>query len=120
MTHEWYLVGENHTRTSWGIWNPIYADNDTDFQDDRGLNSLEILAYLFQTFAYSGDERFLDGARLLIDSYQYDVNFINQKMIAVCDDNYSNDELVYLSYFNLVYAINTVTSTTNLFAPQVH
>ncbi len=53
LTHDWYLVGENHTRTSWGYWNPIEVNDNYDLQDDRGLNSLEILTYLLQTYAYS-------------------------------------------------------------------
>ena len=48
LTHDWYLVGENHTHTSWGIWNPAQLNNDSDFQDERGLNSLQILSYLLQ------------------------------------------------------------------------
>jgi hypothetical protein len=107
-------VGENHTRTTWGFWNPIQINNDSKYQDDRGLNSLEILAFLLQTYAYSGDDHFLNGANLLIESFQYDVNLINQKMIAVCDINFSDDQLAYLAYFNLIYAIDTINSTTRL------
>ena len=118
LTHDWYLVGEKHTPTSWGIWNPVRVNNDYSFQDDRGLNSLEILAYLIQTYAYSGDERFLEGVKLLIGSYRYDVNLINMKMIAVCDMNFSDDELIYLSYFNFIYAVNSVTSSTVLSPEQ--
>jgi hypothetical protein len=94
------------------------VNNDSDLQEDRGLNSLGILAYLLQTYAYSGDERFLDGAKLLIENYRYDVNLINQKMIAVCDNCFSDDGLAYLSYFNLVYAINTISSTSRLSIEQ--
>jgi hypothetical protein len=118
LTHDWYLVGENHTHKEWGIWNPIYLSDDSGFQEDRGLNSLEILTYLLQTYAYSGDERFLDGAKFLIESYRYDVNLINQKMIAVCDSNFSDDELAYLSYFNFVYAINKILSMAGLSIAQ--
>jgi hypothetical protein len=89
LTHNWYLIGENHNHTTWGIWNPIQINNDSFYQESRGLNSLQILAFLLQTYAYSGDERFLDGANFLIESYQYGVNLINQKMIAVCDINFS-------------------------------
>jgi hypothetical protein len=114
LTHDWYLIGEDHTRTTWGVWNPILSNDGSDWQDDRGLNSLEILAYLLQTYAYSGDERFLNGTNLLIQSYQYDVNLINPKMIAVCGENFSDDQLAYLAYFNLVYAADTIASTTKL------
>ena len=40
------------------------------------------------------------------------------KMIAVCDVNFSDDELIYLSYFHLVYAINTISSSTILSPSQ--
>lgn len=118
LTHDWYLIGENHNHTRWGIWNPAQINNDGYYQETRGLNSLQIFAFLLQTYAYSGDERFLDGANLLIQSYQYDVNLINQKMIAVCDNNFSDDELAYLSYFNLVYAFHTITSSSRLSKQQ--
>ncbi|CAF3331636.1 unnamed protein product [Rotaria socialis] len=118
LTHDWYLIGENHNHTRWGIWNPIQINNDSYYQESRGLNSLQIFAFLLQTYAYTGDERFLDGVNLLIQSYQYDINLINQKMIAVCDNNFSDDELAYLSYFNLFYAFQTIISSTVLSETQ--
>lgn len=118
LTHNWYLIGENHNHTRWGIWNPLQLNNDSNYQEDRGLNSLQVLAFLLQTYGYSGDERFLDGANLLIRSYQYNVNLINQKMIAVCDSSFDDDEMAYLSYFNLVHAFHTITSSTSLSPAQ--
>ena len=112
LTHDWYMVGPNDTHR--GEWNPIAMLNGTTHIDQRGLGSLEILAFLLQTYAYSGDERFLNGTKFPIDTYQYDVNIINQRMIAVCQVKFWNDELAYLSYFNLVHAINTFTSTPTL------
>ncbi len=76
------------------------------------------MAFLLQTYGYSSDQRFLDGANLLIESYQYNVNLINQKMIAVCDSSFDDDEMSYLSYFNLVHAFHTITSSTHLSAIQ--
>jgi hypothetical protein len=119
------LFGENHNRTTWGYWNPIQINNDSRYQEDRGINSLQILAYLLQTYGYSGDERFLDGANLLIGSYQYNVNLINQKMIAVCASDFEYavaafdyDQMAYLSYFNLVYAFHTIASSASLSTVQ--
>ncbi|CAF3394818.1 unnamed protein product [Rotaria sp. Silwood2] len=120
LTHDWYLIGENHNHTRWRIWNPLQINNDSYYQETCGLNSLQIFAFLLQTYAYSGDERFLNAVNLLIQSYQYDINLINQKMIAVCDNSFSDDELAYLSYFNLVYAFHTITSSTRLSKEQRH
>jgi hypothetical protein len=118
LTHDWYLIGENHTHTTWGIWNPIHVNDDSGFQEDRGLNSLQILAFLLQIYGYSGDERFLNGTNLLIESYHYDVNLINNKMIAVCDGSFSDDEEAYLAYFNLIHAVDIIASTTRLSTTQ--
>lgn len=116
LTHDWCLEGENHTLR--GVWNPIDINTDIGYVDERGLGNLEILAFLLQTYVYSGDERFLNGTQLLIESYQYHVNLINQRMIAVCQVKFWNDELAYLSYFNLVYAINILSSTPTLSTVQ--
>ncbi|CAF0838329.1 unnamed protein product [Adineta steineri] len=95
------------------------------YQEDRGINSLQILAYLLQAYGYSGDERFLDGANLLIESYQYSVNLINQKMVAVCASDlfyalpaFNYDLMAYLSYFNLVHAFHTIASSASLSTVQ--
>ena len=116
LTHDWFLIGLNGTHR--GVWNPADITNGTDHIDERGLGSLEILAFLFQTYAYSGDERFLNGAKLLIETYQYDVNLINQRMVAVCQVKFWDDELAYMSYFNLIHAVSTLTSTPTLSTTQ--
>jgi hypothetical protein len=35
-------------------------------------------------------------------------------MIAFCDGDFSDDELAYLSYFNLVYAFHAIRSSNKL------
>ncbi|CAF1040172.1 unnamed protein product [Adineta ricciae] len=116
LTHDWYLEGTNGTQR--GVWNPLDINSDIGYVDERGLGSLEILAFLIHTYVYSDDERFLNATKLLIDTYHYDVNIINQKMIAVCQVKYWNDVLAYWSYFNLVSAINKLTSTPLLSQAQ--
>jgi hypothetical protein len=39
-------------------------------------------------------------------------------MIAVCDSSFDDDEMAYLSYFNLVHAFHTIASSTSLSAVQ--
>jgi len=108
LTHDWYLEGVNKSQR--GVWNPIALTTDIGYVDERGLGSLEIVTFLLVTYAYSGDERFLNATQFLIDSYQYDVNMINQRMIAVCQVKFWNDELAYLSYFNIINALSTLST----------
>ena len=116
ITHDWYLVGMNGSHR--GLWNPIMITYGTLHIAERGLGSLEILAFLLETYAYSGDERFLNGTKFLIESYQYDVNLINERMLAICNVKFYADETAYLSFFNLVRAINRLISTPILSATQ--
>jgi hypothetical protein len=116
LTHDWYFIGLNHSKR--GLWNPTEINNGTIHIDERGEGSLEILSFLLQTYARSGDERFLNGAKLLIESYHYDVNLLNRRMIAVCQVKFYADPTSYLSYFNLIHAINTLTSTSTLSTTQ--
>ena len=109
LAHDWYLVGMDNTTR--GVWNPIAINNDIGYVDERGVGSLEILTILLQTYVHSGDERFLNATKLLIETYHYDVNIINLRMLAVCEIMSANDWLGYLSYFSLVHAMNTLIST---------
>ena len=114
VNHNWYLIGEHGNHTTWGIWNPREINNDSFYQESRGLNSLQIFAFLFESFALTGDERFIEGVEDLIEFGQYDENLINQKTIALCDTDFSDDELAYLAYFNLIYAFRALnTSSVN-------
>ena len=76
------------------------------------MSSLQILAFLFQPYACTADEQ------LLIDACGYDINLMNEKMLAVNDTNFYDDELAYLAYFNLVYAFHTVHHSTILSSEQ--
>lgn len=116
LTHDWYLEGLNGTRR--GICNSLDIKSDIGYADERGSGSLEILTFLIQTYANNGDERFLNATQLVIDSYHHDVNIINQKMKAVCQVQFWNDELAYLSYFYVVSAIDKLTSTSILTTNQ--
>ena len=114
LVHDWYLIGEKGNHTTWGIWNPAQMNDNGFYQETRGLNSLQILAFLLQTYSFTGDERFFSGIKELTELYQYDVNLINEKMIALCDDSFSDDELAYLAYFNLAYACQTINASSHL------
>ena len=111
LSHNWYLIGENGNHTMWGIWNPSEINENSFYQESRGLNSLQILSFLLQSFVYSKDQKYLDGINLLINEYHYDTNLINQKMIAMCDTDFSDDELAYLSYFNFAYTLKKMNSS---------
>ena len=114
VDNDYYLIGENHNHTTWGLWNPREINNNTFYQETRGLNSLQILSFLFQIYSFTHNESYLKHIEYLIDEHGYDINLINQKMIAICDIDYSDDELAYLSYFSLINAFQRLNRTSPL------
>ncbi|EGD83339.1 hypothetical protein PTSG_03947 [Salpingoeca rosetta] len=100
-------VTGNHTR--WGVWAPDYLNHDRDWSDERGLNAMQILAYVSALAAYSPNP---DMQKLAKTAYneltnatnQYDKNMINLKIESPDDDNYSDDELTFLPYYTFLGA----------------
>ncbi len=87
--------------TRWGRWNPEYLLRPYGY-NDRGVNGLEVLAYMQSAFAVTGDQKFEKGLKQLV-GYGYAENTIRQKntfppsTLAPWDDN-----LAFESYNTLL------------------
>lgn len=106
-----YLVGESGVHTRWGVWAPEQINDDPSWQEGRGTNSVQILSWLAHAYAVGPDANnateYMEAlVSLLDDATRYDVNMLNAKMIAVCDSNFSDDELTYMASFTLRHAVN--------------
>jgi hypothetical protein len=117
-----YVVGNNFTLvdvtgqpTSWGHWDPATINNVRYWSDERGLNPVEMFAMLTGALAAvnvpgsgggSNDTTaFLEAMQyLLTPEVDYGNSMVNAKIIVPDDDNYSDDELLYFSYFPLLLA----------------
>ena len=87
--------------TRWGRWNPEYLLRPYGY-NDRGVNGLEILAFMQSAYAVTGDVKFNKGLQQLVD-LGYATNTIRQKntfppaTLAPWDDN-----LAFESYNTLL------------------
>jgi hypothetical protein len=107
LSNDWYLVGETGNHTRWGVWNPAQINDDPDWQEGRGTNSVQLLSWLGQAFVATGKSQYLQGiSELIAEPLRYDANMVNRKMLAVCDSNFSDDELSYIAYITLQHALN--------------
>ena len=84
--------------TTWGRWDPETINDVRDRSDGRGVNSLQIIAYLASAYRCTGEVKYQDAARALL-AQGYDHNLINLKIENPGDDNFSDDELTFLPYF---------------------
>ena len=68
------------------------------WSDERGLQSLQILAYLSAAANLTGPQPWIMDAyhELTNATNQYNQNLLNLKITVPLDDNYSDDELTFL------------------------
>lgn len=89
-------------------------NDDQLFYDGRGVNSVQILAYLGSAFvASSHNETYRQAFELLFKKYQYEINIINAKVLQPTDINYSDDNLLFMPY--LIHVLTTQPWNADLF-----
>ncbi len=109
VRNNWYLIDYDGKPTQWGRWHPEYVNKFPKEVGDRRLNSVEIIAFLQTTFHFTGKEIYKKKALELMKKHGY----LDNIMIPIfeighvpgidlsTDWNHSDDELAFLSYWNL-------------------
>lgn len=88
VDNDLYYLDVDGEPTKWGRWNPADLNENADFYSERGLNSLEILAYLSLGYSVTGKEEFLEKFQSLTSKYGYYDNALNQKIDNPFEDNH--------------------------------
>ena len=109
VRNDLYLIDYDGKPTLWGRWNPDYVNKFPKQVGDRRLNSIEIIGFLQTAYHFTGKEIYKDKAFELFDKYGYLDNImipISQIGLVpgidlTTDWNHSDDELAFLSYWNL-------------------
>ncbi len=109
-----YIVNNGYTLvdvtglpTTWGHWDPPTLNGNRLFSDGRGLNSLQILAFMQAVVIQSSDQA---AQALMARAYadltstnnEYNLNMLNLKIESPIDDNFSDDELTFLPYYTFL------------------
>jgi len=109
VRNDWYLVDYDGKPTLWGRWNPEYVNKFPRQVGDRRLNSAEIISFLQAAYHFTGKETYRQKAYELMAEHGY----LDNIMIPVreigrvpgidltTEWNHSDDELAFLSYWNL-------------------
>lgn len=109
VRNDWYLVDYDGKPTQWGRWNPDYVNRFPRQVGDRRLNSIEIIAFLQTAWYFTGKDLYRQKAFELFENHGY----LDNIMIPVSEIgrvpgvdlttewNHSDDELAFLSYWNL-------------------
>lgn len=79
VNNSWYLIDPvTHRRTTWGVWNPAQLNGMRRWADGRGLNSLQILAFMTAARRFTGRSAFYGNATetLMAPANQYGENMV--------------------------------------------
>jgi len=109
VRNDLYLIDYDGKPTLWGKWNPDYVNQFPKQVGDRRLNSIEIIGFLQTAYHFTGKEIYKEKAYELFEKHGY----LDNIMIPIStigrvpgidlttDWNHSDDELAFLSYWNL-------------------
>ena len=111
LANDYSLADWTGYATTWGRWAPQFVNGYRPFSDERGLQSLQMLAFISAAQNVSAllpdtaartarRERWAAAYDELTNSTNgYDENMLNTKIEAPIDDNYSDDQLTYMPYY---------------------
>ncbi len=100
LDNGYLLVCADGERTRWGVWAPDYLNGH--WRAQRGLNSLEILSALRTAEHITGNNRYSDAYRDLVENHGYAENARRTKITTPGHVNHSDDELAFISYYPLL------------------
>ncbi len=103
VTHGFRLVDHDGQATRWGHFDPEDLNENPDWWGERGLNSLSILSYLAVAEHVTGDRKYGEAARGLIQDHGYAANVMNPKVQSgMGSGNQSDDEMAFMCFYNLL------------------
>ena len=103
IDHNFELVDYDGLPTRWGVFNPELLNHDGNWWWERSLNSLSILTYMSVAAHVTGDAKYSDAARGLIEQHSYDQNVLIPKTNAgPGSGNQSDDEMAFMDFYNLI------------------
>ncbi|MCL2508728.1 MAG: hypothetical protein FWF05_06090 [Oscillospiraceae bacterium] len=96
LTHDYTLCDTDGLPTTWANWDPLALNHDDTWVWERGINSLEMLAFLKVTAHLTGDKKYDDEYDMLVKKHHFALNVVTYKI----DDNHSchiDDKLGFFS-----------------------
>jgi hypothetical protein len=103
LTHDFNLIDFDGMPTRWGAYGPSYLNRSPDWWAERGLKSLSMLSYLADAEFVTGDPKYAEASRELIDKEGYAQNAMFSKLQrGPGTGNQSDNEMAFMSYYNLL------------------
>lgn len=71
IANNYNLIGVDGKHTKWGVWSPDQLNRDPEWRPEKGINSLELLAFLKFTYSITGDSKYQEHYTHLIEKEGY-------------------------------------------------
>jgi len=102
VDHHFELVDLDGLATRWAVWNPDSLNHSKRWMYEKGINSLQILAFLKAASHVTGNPKYEKAYTYLTKENHYLDNMLVQKMYGPYEVNHSDDELSFLPYYTLL------------------
>ena len=96
IRNHYTLVDKDGLPTTWAVWAPEKLNHDEKWVWEKGVNSLEILAFLKTAYHMSGDETYASEYKKLIQQHHYALNAARHK-VKDAHSCHVDDNLGFLS-----------------------
>lgn len=88
--------------TRWGNWSPESLNGDPNWYEERGGNSVEILAFLGIAQHITGNAKYREAANYLMQKHGYDRNMLLTSFDTPSERTHIEDELLGIVYPGLM------------------
>jgi hypothetical protein len=103
VDHRFQFVDHDGKVTRWGVFDPDNLNHNRDWWQERGTNSLSILAYLNVAWHITGDARHRQAFQELVEKHGYGMNvLITKTHLGFGAGNQSDDEMIFMNFYGLI------------------
>jgi len=106
--------------TTWGFWAPEEVNDNPKHYSERGTNSIGILAYCASAYSVTHDVKYKNTFWELATKHGYIYNSVNGKIDNPVEDNHSDNELIFMTYHILLYALQRLDANDSALTGTAH
>ena len=103
LENDFHLIDWDGKPTRWANFDPKSLNQDPNWFEERGLNSMSVLSYLAVAHHVTGDPKYRKAADMLIEDHNYAVNQLAPKIQTGPGSGIQfDDEMAFMNYYNLI------------------
>ena len=103
VRNDFCLIDHDGTPTRWSVYSPEALNYDRMWHVERGLKSLSILSYLAVAEHITGDAKYGEASKRLLEEHAFGTNAMVAKIQhGIGSGNQSDDEMAVMCFYNLI------------------